>query len=254
MNGKKTRRKSSGTILYFPIAVLLILCLAVFGISAFLKIQKIEVSGNLLYAAGNIIEEAGISQGDNMLLINAGAIAEKIRAAMPFISDVRVTRVFPDSIHIKVSESAATAVIKYQNQALIIDSAGRILQSENAAPSGLIEIRGFTPVNPEEGKTLKTEVGGETRLQYLTEVLKAMESAGICGDVSYLDVANIANITFGYADKYTVILGGSSDVQHKLSQLTSRIITEIEGREPAGTTGTLNMSDPSGRWTWNADM
>jgi len=254
MSGKRTRRKSAGAVLYFPVAVLLILFLSAFGISAFLKIQTIEVTGNSLYGEEAIIGEAGISKGDNMLLVNAGAVSEKIRAAMPFISDVQITRILPDIININVSESSAAATISYQNDVLVIDSAGRVLQRVKAAPSGLIEIRGFTPSNPEEGKLLKTESGGETRLQYMTEVLKAMENADICGEVSYLDIANIANITFGYADRYTVILGGSNDIQHKLSQLTSRIITEIGNRDPEGTTGTINMSDPSGRWTWNADL
>jgi len=237
---------------YIPIAIIAIVLLTNYGIGTFLQVMNIEVQGASLYSEADIIKESGLSLGKNILFVDTGAVSNKIRAAMPFISDVKITRELPDTVLLVISESSAIATLSYKGDTLTIDSAGRVLQRTASAQSGLIEVRGFTPLDPEEGKMMKAELGSETKLQYLTDVLAAIESEGIQSDVSYLDVSNIANITLEYDKKYTVILGGSSDAQYKLDKMISSVITEIEAREPPGTTGTINMSDPSGRWTWNA--
>lgn len=252
MNRNRRRRKSTSAAVYVSVAALAIVFLSIFGISTFMRVMYIEVTGASIYTDDEIVLASGISPGSNLLFLNAGAAAQRISGAMPYISEIKISRVMPAAVRIEVTESLALAAISYQGGILVIDSGGRILQRTDTVPSGLIEIRGFIPVDPETGSVLKTELGGEMRLRHLTDILEAMEKTGIYNDVSYIDVESIANISFGYAGRFKVILGSSSSALHKLSRLPGSIDTIDETRSP-DETGVIDMSDPSGEWRFTPD-
>ena len=250
MSEKKQRRMSKSATIYIPVASLLILLLVILGMSAFLNVIVIEVIGDSSYPAAEIIAASGIKPGDNLLRINIQNAEQSILREIPIFNDAVVSRVFPDTIIIEVRESKPLAAIRYQGDVLIIDSDGRVLERTAEQPRGLIEVRGFTPLEPAPGRMLRPEVGGGMRLQFMMDVLRAVEEEGITGDVSFLDVTSIANITFGYTNRFTVLLGGPENARHKISQLPV-FISDAEqhpGFDP-GATHLIDMSDPSGRWS-----
>jgi len=250
----KQRRKSKSAVIYISVGTLLIIAIALLGISVFLRITEIEVTGASRYSEDDIILASGISQGNNIMFLDTDNAVRRIRSEMPYINEVTVVPVPPDAIRITVVESTAIATIVDKNEVLLIDSSGRILARVDAAPKGLIEIVGFQPVDAEVGSRLRAALGSETQLQYLTDVLVAFERAGIADKVLYFDVGNISNIRFGYSGRFTVILGGSGNALHKLTQLTTKIIPDIEENDSTGANWTINMSDPGGVWTWRLDL
>jgi hypothetical protein len=244
MIGSNMRQLGRSSAIYIAIGLLLIVLMTIIGASAFLRIMDIKVEGVAIYTAEEVIESSGISTGDNLLFVNARNSSRILLAAMPFISEVKITRVPPDTVLIEVTESDAIATIAYAGETLIIDSAGRVLKKGDTKPEGLIEVRGVALDDVAVGSPLRSELGAEMRLQYMQDVLIALEREGLQADVSYLDVSNITNIHFGYLDMYRVILGGPSNVRHKLGQLPGAL-ARLEIRYP-GTPGDINMSDPSG--------
>ena len=238
MARKKSRRKSRSAAVYVTFAVFLILLLSILGISVFLRIIEIEVTGASTYTDEEIITASGISPGDNMLRIKSASIKQTILSSMTFISKVDVEFILPDKIRLNVSESNALASISYDDGVLLIDSTGRILRQTNIIPAGLIEIRGFVPVNVVEGSALKADPGDETRLRYMTDVLAAFERDGVQGNVSYLDVTSISNIKFGYLGRFNVVLGTPESIRYKLNRLPD-IIADL----PKDKTGTINMAN-----------
>jgi len=240
------RRLQQGRIafIYILTGVLLIALMAVVGISAFLRIIEIDVEGASVYTPAEIIEACGISTGDNLLFINIATAERKILTTMPIINDVKITRKPPDTLRIEVTESSPIATIAFFGDTLIIDSTGRTLKRGTEKPEGLIEVRGVALDEVIEGNPLRAERGAEMRLQYMQDVLTAIEKEGLRHDVSYLDVSNINNIHFGYLDMYRVIIGGPSNVRQKLSQLPGGI-PELESKYP-NIAGDIIMSDPSG--------
>ena len=249
--GKKPRRKSKSAAIYIFIAALLIIILAVLGISVFLKIIEIEVNGASLYSKEAIIAASGISIGDNILFMDTKGASQNISAIMPYINEVNIEISLPDTIMIYISETKPFAAVKYPGGALMIDKMGRILEQSDIAPDDLIEIRGFTPTSPVVGNALQAESGDDTRLGLLNEVLAAIEREGIQNDVSYLDVSNIAYISFGYRGRFRVILGRGDYLRDKLSSL-DEMIADIDESEENDVTGTINMSDRE-RWRWTPD-
>jgi len=253
MRKKKIRRRSRNASIYVLTSALLIIALTVFGISVFLRVMEVYVIGATVYSNEEIIEISGITRGDNILFIDSDAAASRIRAAMPYISEVVIRPSLPSAIRITVTESVAVAAIEHRGEIKLIDSSGRVLQLTDTLPSGLVEIRGFVPLEAEVGSRLRPMSGAETQLRSLTDVLSAMERAGCLEDVSYLDVEHIATISFGYIGRFTVILGGANNVGNKLSQLPV-FISQIEARHSEGVTGTINMTtESSDRWTFRED-
>ena len=257
MNRNKLRRQSRSAAVFVPAAALLVIALTIFGMSVFLKIMHIEVNGARLYSEEDVIDASEIASGSNLLFINKSSVSDRIFDAMPYISEIKITRVMPDLIRIEVKETSAIASIRHENSTLLIDSAGRVLEcvddgSKEAVPHGLIEIVGFTPVGPEPGKVMTAELGDETRLQYLKDVLASVEGAGIRRDVAYIDISSIANITLGYTERFRVVLGSAAEVSQKLRRLPGSIDT-INEKHTSEETGVIDMSDISGGWRFTPD-
>jgi len=252
MSGSNRNRVDTSA-LYVIIAAFLVILLLLFGTSIFLKVMRIEVTGASIYTEEEIITASGISSKNNLLFMRTGAASERISSAMPFISEVKITRSLPDTILITVKESSALAAVACQDGALIIDSSCRVLQYMDAAPPDLIEVRGFTPVDPVPGRVMKVELGGETRLRYLTDVLAAIEKSDVRADVTYLDVANITNITVGYTGRFRVILGGPNNALYKLNQLP-QVIGKINKDNPYDGNRFIDMSDSTGEWRSAPDL
>lgn len=255
MRKRKRRRFSTSAVLYIPVSVLLIVFLFIFGISVFLKIIEIEVTGATVYTAEEIRIASGIMYGDNLLFMDEKALERNIRSDKPFVKEVEVRRVPPSAVHIKVTESKALAAIDYQGQVLVIDSDCRVLQITDIIPDGLIEIRGFSPNAPIEGSALKAELepGGETRLSHLKNILAAIERESIEKDISYLDISSISKTNFEYVGRIKVILGSIgaiSEVRDDLSTLPGRVASITTARSP-DVRGEIDLSDPDvNKWSW----
>lgn len=252
MHRRKKLRKSKNAAIYLFVSIILIVLLGIFGLSVFMKIMEIEVAGASYYTGREIIEASGILAGDNIMFLDTSTAAERILTEKPYISEVRIESVPPTAIRITVSESVPVASIRHRNEALLIDSSGRVLDKWETAPGNLIEIRGFTPLEAEVGSMMRAMSGSETQLRSLADVLQAFERAGILGDVTYLDVEHISTISFGYIGRFTVILGGATNVSHKLNQLPGSV-SWIDEEKPGGVTGVINMSDASGEYRFIED-
>ena len=249
MNGSKQRRISRSSRVYVPVAVLLVVAFGLIGISSFLKIISIEVDGVSTHSEEEIIELSGFAKGDNMLWIKRDKAMQNIKEAIPLISEVEIARKFPDTVRIWVKESKPLAWIRFEGAALVIDSEGRILERAEMIRQGLIEVRGFSPNNPVEGNMLRAEAGGSMRLQFLMDVLSAMEEESVADVVSYLDVSSIANISFGYREKYTVLLGGPEGAQHKINQLPG-VIARAAVEDPNFDPNAAYLVDMSDSSAW----
>lgn len=250
MERRSRRRKSTGAAVYIPIAALLVIFLMIYGTSAFLKIIEIEVDGSTRYSHAEIIAAAGIAKGENMLLVDTVDAQMRVRTVLPYISNVVITRTMPDTIRIEVRESTPLAAVAYRGAVAVVDSTGKVLRIAETVPPELIEIRGFRPEEVSVGSVLKVGADDENKLKYLTELLSAIDSSGIRGAVTYLDVTNIlTNIVLEY-NEYKVLLGGPEDVRGKLGELPERIaeIAEITQDDKAGL---FNMS--SRPWHWEPE-
>ena len=249
MERRKIRRKSTSAAIYIPIAALLVIFFMIYGTSAFLKIINIEVDGSTRYSKAEIIAAAGITKGENMLLVDIIDAQMRVYTELPYISSVEITRDMPDTIRIEVRESTPLAAIAFRGTYAVIDFSGKVLRIEVAAEHGLIEVRGFQPSEAIVGSIIKVEADNETKLRYLIEILTAIDSAGIRDNVTYLDITNIANINLDYLER-RILLGGPEDARNKLDKLPDRI-EEVVKNTRDDKAGVYNMSRRP--WIWEPE-
>jgi len=253
----KKRYNNKTSAVYIAIGVALILIMSIIGTSAFMRANEINVEGYSAYSADNIIEASGVSLGDNLLFINVQAISQNIRRELPFVNSASVTRVLPDKVLIVITESEAIARIAYAGETLVADSSGRILarsSEENFSQiygdsnkvASLIEIRGLEIESAVTGTVLRPVFGSEMKLQYMQDVLSAVEREGLENDIQYLDVTNIVNVHLGYLNMFKVNFGGAanlrqSNLRHNFGRL-SETAAWIDTRFP-NTSGIIDMTD-----------
>jgi len=257
----RRRQLSKSSIAYVAVGVVLITIMAIIGMSAFLRTAEIQVEGVSAYKTDVIIKASGLATGDNLMFINPQNISLNIRRELPFVKEANVSRVLPDKVLIEIVESVAIARITSAGIQYVVDSGGRVLASAYGGDgeeiviseisgdfNSLIEIRGLEIEETELGNTLKSVFGAETKLQYVQDILIALERDGLADEVSYLDVSNIVNVFFGFKGRYKVVLGGGaglrpSNIRHNLVRLVESIPI-IEQSYP-NTPGDINLSDES---------
>jgi len=263
MAGNK-KRLSITSAPYVAFGIILISLMTILGAGAFLRTTEIRVEGMHLYSPEEIVEASGLSPGDNLLFISAQNISQNIRTTLPFVNTVHVTRSLPNTVYIEITESIAVASITFAGDIYVIDSSGRVLaRLPIAAPvlegidiNDLIEIRGVDIDETAVGNIVRPVFGSESKVQYMQDILIALERDDQIKYVSYLDVSNIVNVFFGYQGLYRVVLGGStslrpSNLRHKIGMLEDSA-NQMREQFP-NTPGRIHWEHESGRALFTRD-
>jgi cell division protein FtsQ len=107
----------------------------------FFDIDRVEIRGDQRVSDKQIRAAARVDAHTPLLLVDAGAIAERIEA-LPWVANASVHREWPGTLRIDVSEHQASSYIRSGNKALLVAPTGRIVAEVDAAPEGVMEVRG----------------------------------------------------------------------------------------------------------------
>lgn len=136
------------------IIMLAVVAAIVFGVAIFFKVTTIEVQGNTLYSAEDVIAASGIEPGDNLLLVNKATTAGNILAALPYVEEVRgIVRSLPETVVIQIQESEASFAVQTDvNTTWLVNSRGKALEKvEGELPEGQPQILGVSVKAPAGG-------------------------------------------------------------------------------------------------------
>lgn len=234
--GQKNKRRRS--VLYAPLSFILICAALVFGMSVFFRVSSIEVSGNLIYSAEDVIEASGIEEGDNLFFLNRSAAVARIYAKLPYVELATVNPSLPNKITIELSESAAIACVEAEDGWWAIDRGCKLLSRVEAGETAsLIRVTGLSPIAPAIGDVIAPGEAESPKVTYLAEILKRIVALGMAPDVTEIDISGVSNPSFDYLGRFRVKLGGSDDLDYKFQLLLSA----VSKLEP-GDSGTLDLS------------
>lgn len=140
-NRYKTNRRRPGSWLGRLLVALTVTAVAIFllGVSAlfvagyaavtrsdYFRTQTIAVSGNQRLSEAEILLQAGIRHGDNLLALNLRVVRERLREH-PWIGEARVSREIPETIAIQIEEHAPLACVDLGRK-FLIDAQGRVFK------------------------------------------------------------------------------------------------------------------------------
>lgn len=102
----RRKRRRMSVKLYATIMAVLVLGVAVtLCFTVFFNIQSITVLGDSRYDSRQIIETAGILEGDNLLLADLQAAQEKLVTELPYLETAHIRRKLPTGLSIEVTQA-----------------------------------------------------------------------------------------------------------------------------------------------------
>jgi cell division protein FtsQ len=114
-----------------------------------LDVDHVEVSGIRGTTVDEVVTAAGVSRGDALTFVDTGAVRDRVEA-LPRIASAKVTRSFPGTVEIAVTEREPAAWValpvrrgRPTGQVVYVDARGRVIEQGESPPPTLPEIRGL---------------------------------------------------------------------------------------------------------------
>jgi len=115
-----------------------VLALGVVGMAAtrspLLDVDQITVAGTAHTSHQAVLQAARIDRGDALVGVDLGAAAHRVEE-LPWVDRAKVTRDWPSTVHIQVTERTVAAIVQVsEEKAALVDARGRVLSIEPWAP------------------------------------------------------------------------------------------------------------------------
>ncbi len=190
----------------------------------FFKVRDIQVEGNTYYSAEEIIAAAGVEPGDNLLTQNKAVTAAHIKAALPYVSEVRITRRLPDTLVIRISEfDVSYAIWAEDGTPWLMTAAGKLLEPTDAKTAAThLAVQGFTIQEPKVGAAFVIKTDGDAlaatdQHTATTELLRLLETSDFAEKIRSVTIASSYDIRLQYEDRYEIVLGNMENLDYKLA-------------------------------------
>lgn len=135
------------------VGVLVVALLAVIGwvvaFSPLLAATSVTVSGVDVLSRDDVLTTAAVPVGTPMVRIDTDAVADRV-AGLPPVAGVTVTRSWPGTIRIAVTERTPRLAIPAGGGYLLADATGVVFEAVKTAPSGLVVV----DANPDDQQVL----------------------------------------------------------------------------------------------------
>lgn len=193
MKKKQTNRKFYAVICALVLIIGAVAALAGYGIVEGAPIAKIVVEGNETYKKKDILAAAGITTGDNMLLIREKKTNSVISTSLPYIESVEVKYEFPDTLKLNITETKDKVHIMMGKNMLTLNANGKVLSNKKKKISGgNYKIIGIEKQDYNIGYVFEADKdnGNDKKYALAKEIIETLEKTGITGfrDISFEDM------------------------------------------------------------------
>lgn len=230
-----------GGVILRLVSMLAVVVAVFMCLSVFFKVDTILVAGPEQYTAWMVREASGVEEGDSLLTVGRARVAGRIKEALPYVDQVKVTISLPGTVRIELTEFPVSYAIASEGGAWwLITSDGTAQEQITAAKAtAYTKILGLEIAAPKVGQTVTAAVQTETgeggtevledqaavdkKLEAVLTILAALEDNQVIGDAVSLDVTNIGDITIQYSQLLSVRLGDSRKLDYKISYMAAAI-------------------------------
>lgn len=99
-------------------------------------VRAVQVAGVDRLSSKQVEQVARVPRGGSLALLDTASIAARVRTLIP-VADVDVSRKFPNTVRIKVTERKAVAVLDTPQGRKLVDAAGVVFAPAGNAPANL---------------------------------------------------------------------------------------------------------------------
>lgn len=220
--GKKRLKKTPPWIKFlFLVGILAVFIIFLLKEPLF-NITKIQVTGNEVLRTSEVIDESGITNGDNIFTLSKKSVADKI-LKLPYIKNVKVKKNFPNKVVIEVDERVNTAAYRMQEQYYLIDDDGILLEITQEPIPGITIIGGLDMKNLNPGDRTFAKLPDRRE----EGLIDRMITEEIFHDFHVIMLEDLDHIYMEMHNGIHVEFGGLNEAKYKISFL-SEILDDIE--------------------------
>jgi len=225
---RQTEYRQTGVLTKLLI-MLAVVAAIVLGVAIFFRVHTVEVQGNTIYSKEQVVKASGVEAGDNLLMVNRAAVAGSIKARMPYVRDVSVSPMLPDTVVIQIKESDVAVLVQSDIGAdWYVNTDGRIMGSSVEGFRGqVVELTGVTITAPKTGEQAAASEGQAENLHAALQVIRQMEGTGLIGQITALDAEKSFDLILYCGDRLDILLGGTEELEYKIQYLQV-ILEELE--------------------------
>lgn len=219
---KRIRKTFISTVAFFSAAVFIVFCIYHVAFKTeYLNIEGIDVVGNSTYENNYIIEKSGIKLGEKIFDIDKSKVKENIEKEV-YVKSARIVYELPNRIYIEVNEREEEYQIAINNENVVTDGDGIVLNIYNEK-SQLLTIESLTDVIYNVGD--KIEFNGVDNINAIFETLDYSISEFGSDTINKLTVLNENSVLIDteYGTKIKINL--ADDVKYQMT-FAMKIITE----------------------------
>lgn len=202
----------------------LVVLLAIVGVAAYffplLKVGQINVEGTANADPAVVQESSGIRNGDNMLRIDTATAAKNV-AGVPWVEKVTVSRDWPTSVTISITEHRGVGTINEGGTLYNVNEHGQIFL-QGAEPEGAVE---FRHVDPQDSAAVKAAADAVVVL-----------SPELVGQLERVEAKTAESVELFFADDRRVFWGSAERASEKAE--ATRVVLMREGKD-------WNVSNPA---------
>lgn len=183
--------------------------------SDYFRTEKIKIKGNLKLSPQQVLDQAGIRSGDNLLALNLHLVRERL-LANPWIDEAQVVREIPETIVISVQEHHPLARVDL-GKIFLMNTDGRIFkEAEETDAEALPLITGieYADISLEEN-------GVSKNIQAIIKVLdisKCSRSPIVFDQLDRIHLDSEMGITLTLKENELLINLGFDDYEQKFSR------------------------------------
>jgi cell division protein FtsQ len=217
-------------IIILALAVVLLGVGAVWTVygSQWLRVERVSVSGTRVLTPQQVREAADVPVGEPLISVDTDAIEARLRAKLPRIDSVDVTRSWPHEIGLKVTERKPVLVVQKGRNFVEVDDEGVRFATVSEAPRGVPFLEWETSSSSSASASLRRF--GEARLaREAVKVVGALPAA-VARDTRVVKVRSYDDISLELSGGRTVAWGSSEKGAAKARTITALIKASPDAR------------------------
>jgi cell division protein FtsQ len=177
----------------------------VVGWTGLLGIRAMTVTGVRTLPAADVLAAAAVTRGEPLARVDTGAVARRV-GAIPGVARVAVTRSWPSTLRIAITERRGVAVVSLAGTPWLVDGGGVVFQRLETVPAGLPRLQ-VLDVGP-----------GDRATRAALSALAALSPA-VRAQVRVVRAATPEAVRLELSGDRTVVWGGSDDTAAKAQAL-----------------------------------
>ncbi|WP_291473472.1 FtsQ-type POTRA domain-containing protein [Corynebacterium sp.] len=219
---KDRNRKSRPRWLLPTVAAVVVVVIGLVLVSQLLTVKKVQIDGTVNQDAASVQDASGIDDGDRMAGIDTGSAASAV-SSLPWVDTVTVSRSWPSTVKITVTEHTAVGVLDDGGTPVAVDTGGHQFLRD---------------VRPEGATPMRVSSTDQDAVTAAAEVLRALDEMDpeFRAGVTEVDAPASDSVTLKFGDDREIFWGTSDRADEKAE--ATRIVLTREGAR-------WNVSNPA---------